>query len=715
MKENNNDSFYRENKEIIDEFVSEAYELLDDAEKSLNDLTENSENYENAVDTIFRLFHSLKGSASFLNFSNVKEVTHVAENLLDKFKKKEISPGKKEIDVIYETFTVLEKLINSISKTGTDNNLIKESNLIKEKIQLIINKNNNKLEDNDFNKYFDQSFNLLLKIKKILKILSDSDFDRKSVFDILSNTYTLRMSLKILGYTELWKLTSEITNLLNSILSEDVVFNNEINSVLGEMYEIIRKGLRSVLDNPDKDPDIKNKNEIINKLKTLLGEDIKPIRPIGEILVEMGVVDNQTIEEALRLQKTEEKSDIFSTFDTKKRDIRVDADKFDKIFTMVEEITSIAGMMSNFSPDAKDFDIERYYETLYKFNNLISDFQRLSMSIRMLPLESLFNKMKRLVNQLSKKLGKSVELQIQGSITTTVDKDILDEITYPLVHIIRNAVDHGIEDVETRKQLDKKPTGLIELKAENKGNEIWVSVSDDGKGLDKEKIHQKAYEKGLVSESINDISDSRLWNLIFESGFSTNEDVSEVSGRGVGMSVVRENLKKIRGKISIKTKKGTGTKIILKIPIRIMEVMTLMIKGIRYSIPTLHVVEVLSIEKEDIVKLENNKLMLKLRDETLPLLILNHITNNIAELSKNDNINIDDLFSEKGTVVVIKKDKQKLCLLVDYVENIQQAVIKNPPKYAENIKSILGFSILGNGHITLILDINIIIENYFDD
>ncbi len=703
---NLNDEIAGESKEIIKEFVSEAYTLLEEAEKVVEQLK--SKDNQNAVNVTFRLFHSLKGSASFLSFNNIKKITHSAENMLDLLRKKEIVLRHKDIGLIYDTINFLEQLINHVNTHYDDSGYEKEADIIVDKIRSSINQNieDKRLREKDFSKYLNQSKNLIEILEDTLYQLTKLGYKRELIFDILNHFYTLKMSLRILNYDDLWKVTSELINFLNSLLSEDVKLDSEeLNNEFREILDVIKEKLHTFGEDPEHKPEIPNKEEILDKIKFLMGEDISPLRPIGEILVDMGVLDNQTVEEALRLQKMKASdnnyiNEISKMYKTKKEDIRVDTKKLDLLFDFVGELSTTAeSLISYNNENLKKTRNVKFKKLATNHTRVISNILSLVMSIRMISLESLFIKMKRLVNQLSRRADKKISIEITGE-STEIDKNLIEEISDPLVHMIRNAIDHGIETKEERIKKNKPEVGKLSLKAKNEGNEIWITVSDDGKGLDREKIIKKAVKKGLVKQSeIDKLSDRDITKLIFEPGFSTSENVSEISGRGVGMDVVRRNIEKIGGNVDVYTKEDNGTTFIMKIPltVEIMEVMTLTIGNVKYSIPITDIIETLSLKRNKIDIGDDTKI-LKLRDEILPLL----------RLSENK------CYTDKSAVVVLKKKDKKVCIVADDIEGIHQTVIKAVPEYFGKLDTIMGSSILGSGDITFIIDTTALINRFLD-
>lgn len=709
-------------KEIIGEFVSEAYHLLEDAEDVVDKL--NHTYNQNSVNVLFRLFHSLKGSAGFLNLNNIKKLTHSAEDLLSQFRERVIVPSKSHIDVIYETFDLLEKQIKTTKKKYSDTGLENQTNMLIQKLNMskqssiIKEDSTNTPSQQEFNSYIQQAYKLIDEIETKIEKVNQKGKVKKLLPEILSSTYKLKNITKNLKYTELRNFIYEIINVLNSIMEKNID-TNTLSKALTDFYEQIKHYLTLCESNPQSYPVIKNKNRLIEKLRQIMDEHkIRPIKPIGQILVEMGVVDNQTIEKAIRYQKNSDsvQENILDIFDEKKKDIRIDGDKFDKLFEYIEEINALGGLLANFDLYSDDFDPDEFENLLFQFNSQMNNFQQFAYSIRVISLDKLFNKIKRLVSQLSRELDKEVELVIEDSLIKRVDKDIIEKITYPLVHLIRNSIDHGIESKEERSKTNKPIVGKVSITSINKSNEIWISVKDDGKGLNKDKILKTALKNGLIKESdISTMSERDIFKLIFESGFSTSDAITEISGRGVGMDVVNKNLEELRGKIDIKTEKGKGSEFTLKIPLSLMEVLTIIVDRFRYSIPINNVTEIFSYRDTNIAMLENGKEIVKLIDKTIPLIRLNNDLYKDTGIQKNElrfNSIVTQGLQKNDAIIIIERNNKTIGLYADFIEQIQQASIKSPGRYARKSKKILGLSILGNGDITVILDIDEIIREH---
>jgi two-component system, chemotaxis family, sensor kinase CheA len=327
------------------------------------------------------------------------------------------------------------------------------------------------------------------------------------------------------------------------------------------------------------------------------------------------------------------------------------------------------------------------------------------MSIRMVPLSTTFQKMHRIVRDMSKKLGKEVNLELIGE-ETEVDKNIIEHISDPLMHIVRNSIDHGIEKSEDRVARGKGEVGTITLEAQNSGSDVIVTIRDDGKGLYKEKIYTKALENGLITKKQEDLSDKEIYNLIFLPGFSTKDSVTEFSGRGVGMDVVVKNIETVGGSVSIDSAEGIGTTITLKIPLTlaIIDGMNIRVGKSRYTIPITAIKESFKPKEKDILKDPDGNEMIMVRGQCYPIVRLHEMYKVRTEVTEF----IDGIF------VMVEYDEKTLCIFADELLGQQQVVVKALPSYIKNTKKVAGLAgctLLGDGSISLILDIGGLINS----
>jgi two-component system chemotaxis sensor kinase CheA len=383
--------------------------------------------------------------------------------------------------------------------------------------------------------------------------------------------------------------------------------------------------------------------------------------------------------------------------------IKIESAKVDELFDSVGELV-IAGSylyQNEKIRNINEADINQNLEALAKSTKLI---QHKVMSLRMVPIRNTFNKMKRVVRDVSKKTGKEVNLLISGE-DTEIDKTMVDDLADPLVHLVRNAIDHGLESAEERKNSGKNPVGNVWLQAYHKGNNIVIEIKEDGRGVNKDAILEKAISRGLCTANQN-LSDKEIVEFIFNPGFSTAKQISDVSGRGVGLDVVKTSIEKLKGKIDVDTKVGEGTsfKIILPLTLAIIDGMLVSVNGDTYIIPTLNVIESFRPSREDVQSVSQKGEFIDFRGEILPIIRLN----NILKVSTEER---DPL---ESTLICMEHEKGKFILLVDELIGRQQVVVKTLGKFLSNIKEIAGGAILGNGEISLILNIEGL-RSYLDE
>ncbi|NMB44513.1 MAG: chemotaxis protein CheA, partial [Clostridiales bacterium] len=343
--------------------------------------------------------------------------------------------------------------------------------------------------------------------------------------------------------------------------------------------------------------------------------------------------------------------------------------------------------------------LDNFDKAARQLNKITNELQDIVMSIRMVPLSATFNKMKRIVRDMSKSLDKEVTLNITGE-ETEVDKNIIEHISDPLMHLVRNALDHGLESAEDRVKAGKEPVGNISLEAKNVGSDVLIIVRDDGKGIKKESIIAKAREKGLLKRPPETMSDKEIYNLILLPGFSTNENVTEYSGRGVGMDVVAKGIEAIGGFVYIDSIENAGTAITMKIPLTlaIVDGMNVRVGGSIYTIPTINIREFFEPNLKDIITDPDKNEMVMVRGECFPILRLHKAYNVETEVT-----NFED-----GIFIIVQHDKDAICVFVDKLIGQQQIVVKSLPEYIKrrkNIKGLAGCTLLGDGSISLILDV----------
>lgn len=618
-----------EMQEIIEDFLVESFEMIDQLDQDLIELENNPKDLE-LLNRIFRVAHTIKGSSSFLGFDVLTRLTHNMEDVLNKARKGDLEITHEVMDVILESVDLMKALLEAIKDTGSD----------------------------------DQGIDIDKSVKK-LEAVSNGE----SVADIKAEEPKEQESAN----------TEEDYSHLSS---EEV--EAEIERLLAERQELDRKKRQakkqgeapapqeSVKEAPKeepKKPDVLKKPEVAKKPESSSKEERVPTTSIEQTVR----VDVKRLDHLMNL--------IGELVLGKNRLLRIHGDISDKYNsnTLSEELNQIVSSIST----------------------VTTDLQLAVMKTRMLPIVKVFNKFPRMVRDLARELGKNIELIMSGE-ETELDKSIIEEIGDPLVHIIRNSCDHGIESPEVRLEKGKSEVGKIILKAYNEGNHIVIEIQDDGKGLDPEAIKAKALEKGLITDrDAATMSDKEAFSLIFKAGFSTAAAITNISGRGVGMDVVKTNIEKLNGIIDIESQLGMGTTLKLKIPLTLAIIQALIV-GVQeefYAIPLSSVLETVRISQDEIYTVDG-KSVLRLRDEVLPLV---HMSS-IFEV-KNDFGSAKEIY-----VVIIGLAEQKIGMIVDCLIGQEEVVIKSLGEYLKNIQGIAGATVRGDGKITLIVDVVAIME-----
>jgi two-component system chemotaxis sensor kinase CheA len=404
---------------------------------------------------------------------------------------------------------------------------------------------------------------------------------------------------------------------------------------------------------------------------------------VDESLVEGSIGDNVS-----------KGQDVQQTKKTEKGLISVGVDKVNQLIDLIGELVVSESMVTR-NQQVTNLNLDSFEKAARQHRFIIRELQDAVMSIRMVPLELTFQKMNRLVRDMSKKTGKEVNFNILGA-TTEVDKKVIESIGDPLMHIIRNSIDHGIEMPEDRLKYDKSPKGTISLEAKQEGGSVYIIVKDDGKGLNKQAILKKAKEKGLLEKLESDYSEKEIFNFVFQPGFSTKAAVTEFSGRGVGMDVVTRNIEEINGTVTVESLEGKGSEFIIKIPLTlaIIEGMLIRVGESVFSLPITSINESFKIKKEQLVIDNNGNELVSIRDICYPVMRLHNRFGVHSEIK-----NLED-----GIIIMIQTDKNKVLLFVDNILGEQQLVVKNIPKYLKKVDGVTGCALLGDGKIALILD-----------
>ena len=607
-------------QEILEDFLVEAFELIEQLDQDLVELENTPEDLE-LLNSIFRVAHTIKGSSSFLSFDILTKLTHHMEDVLNKARKGELKLTEDVMDVVLESIDMMKTLLYCIRDNGNDTAIGMDLNDIITRLEAVS-------EGKEIPETTEEVVQKMPEpeAKEPEKEVSEADYAK---------------------------------------MSDDEV-EAEIERLLSEKKAEAKKKRAAKESKAAKEP-----------------------------------AKSETSSSSSSAKSTASAPPAKKQASTLEQTIRVEVSRLDHLMNLIGELVLGKNRLLKIYDDVEErYEGEKFLEELNQVVSAISlvttDLQIAVMKTRMLPIAKVFNKFPRMVRDLSRELGKGIELKISGE-ETELDKSIVEEIGDPLVHIIRNSCDHGIEDTAAREQWGKSKTGLIELKAYNEGNSIVIEITDDGKGLDADLLRSKAMERGMISEQEADsMSDKEAFALIFKPAFSMAAKVTNVSGRGVGMDVVKTNIEKLNGIIEIDSEVGKGTAIKMKIPLTLAIIQALLVGAQEeyYAIPLASVSETVRISLEEIYTVEGRN-VLRLRDEVLSLVRLSDI------------FGVKQVYEpgEHTYVVVIGLAESKLGIIVDTLVGQEETVIKSMGDYLQGINGIAGATIRGDGGVTLIVDI----------
>ncbi len=678
-------------------FREEAYELLTELESSLLELEEMPQDGE-LIGKVFRAMHTIKGSGAMFGFNDIARFTHEVETVFDQVRNGTIFVTKELIDLTLRSRDCIRAMLDTSYDEGEGENEISVGEII-------------------------SSLKGLLPVKEPEKVQVESISPPSSTQGSGQTTYRIRFQppqdIFQRGTNPLF-LLNELRELGDSRMVAQLDSIPPIKSIDPELcyvyWDIVLttdRGIDAIRDvfifvedisevrievidegaGEDQEDSYKLIGEILIERGDIKEGELKKIllekKPIGEILVDKGLISRDKVESALveqkHLKETREKRQKEESVSS----IKVAAEKLDALVDLVGELVTVQARLSQKSNIQADAELTIIAEEVERLTEELRDN---TMSIRMLPIGTTFGRFKRLVRDLSQELKKEIDLVTEGA-ETALDKTVLERLNDPLVHIIRNSIDHGVESPEVRVTRGKERKGTIHLSATYAGASVLISVRDDGAGLDSEAIRKKAIEKGLIAHDA-DITEKELFSLIFAPGFSTAKTVTGVSGRGVGMDVVKRTIDTLRGVIDVTSKRGEGTTITLKLPLTLAIIDGLLVKVKEgfFVLPLSVVEECIELGREDVERAHGQHLV-NLRGQLVPY------------------IRLREMFGFRGDlpdieqVVITEANGQRIGFTVDQVVGEHQTVIKTLSKVYKNADGVSGATIMGDGTVALILDV----------
>ncbi|ABY92954.1 chemotaxis protein CheA [Thermoanaerobacter sp. X514] len=656
-----------ENNQYIDIFIEESQEHIENLNSNLL-LLENDPKNRQIIDEIFRSAHTLKGMAATMGFENMNKLAHKMEDVLQEVKNGELNISHPIMDILFKCVDTLSEMLDSISQTGEDNVPIDElmfllsgvSSKSKNKEPVVEKENNVSSSDTLLNVYEED----------IIREAVKDNYKAYKITVHIDKGCVMKSARAFIIFNSL----DEIGDIINSFPSvediEDEKFEESftVHIITKEDKESIEKRLLSIAE--------------VNKVEVeLINIDLNKE---GETFVkEASFSQSQSFENIKKSQSNNKTS----------KSVRVDIDRLDNLMNLVSELIIIKTRLEGLEADNRNSETASAIEYLERITTNLHD---AVMKVRMVPVERVFNRFPRMVRDLSYELGKKIILNMYGQ-DTEVDRTVIDEIGDPLIHLIRNSIDHGIEMPQERLQKGKPEQGTINLRAYHEGNNVIIEVSDDGRGIDIEKVKAKAVEKGIyTAEQVNDLSKDKILDLLFRPGFSTTDKVTDISGRGVGLDVVKNKIESLNGSIEILSEINKGTKFIIKLPLTLAIIQALLVKvgDEKFAIPLNSISEIVHKKEEEIHNVQGKEVVL-FRGKVIPIIRLNEVLET-KKISNNGNL----------VCVIIKKGENLACCTVDELIGQQEIVIKPLGKYLSNVKVIAGATILGDGQVALIVDAN---------
>ncbi|QGH34555.1 chemotaxis protein CheA [Gracilibacillus salitolerans] len=675
-----------ENNEYLEVFIEESKEHI----QSLNDqllVLENEPENMDTVGEIFRSAHTLKGMAATMGFQDLADLTHKMENVLDAVRNDQLKITTDIIDVIFQAVDQLEGMVLDIAEGGDGSSDVQELvNTLQaiESNQGVVSVNEltkeTKPESSDQAHFyqFDQ-FELA-----IIDQSKENGFENLEVTVKLNENCLLKAARVYMVF--------EVLEQIGEVIKADPTVQDLEEENFDLQFHVL-------LVTKDSAEDVKQKILKVSEIEEVIVSTFEQDKNVQANNDENNKVEKESIE-------SKESSQNKNADDSKKKTgkgvtsktIRVNIDRLDGLMNLFEELVIDRGRLEQISANLKHADLQ---ETVERMSRISGDLQNIILNMRMVPIEQVFNRFPRMVRQLSKDLGKKINLDIIGA-ETELDRTVIDEIGDPLVHLIRNALDHGIETPEKRQEAGKKEEGDLLLEAYHSGNHVFIEISDDGAGINREKVVNKAISNHVITEEeASQLTDKQVYQLIMSSGFSTADTISDVSGRGVGLDVVKNTIESLGGTITIESEEGKGSLFSIQLPLTlsIISVLLVEVEKEKYAIPLSSIIETAIISKSEILNAHNKK-VIDFRGKVVPLIDLKNVFEVPTE--KQD----DEFYS----IVIIRKGDRMAGLVVDTFIGQQEIVLKSLGDYLGDVFAISGATILGDGQVALIVDTNTLIN-----
>ena len=659
-------------------FLEESLDNLQTLNESLLDLEQNPEDTDK-VNEIFRVAHTIKGMAATMGFTDLAELTHKMEDVLAEFRAGELKVTQDVVTVLFDCLDTLERMVDNVQE-GSDESvdidgIMKALEDIKERGVSGRDIAPKEVEINNSPAGTNTSLQLNQYDTSVIKQANEKGYNAIELNITLSENTLLKSARAFLIVKDL----EEHGEILKSDPSTEEIENEEFDFEL--KFILITK------NNVDEILQVVNGISEVVKVEGNLVE----LEPVEEKKEEQKAESNtkqpKAAPKAEQNQPAAKKASPKKEMKKAHQSVRVDLERIDNLMNMVSELVIYRTRLEQIVVSQKSPELN---ETLEQVGRTTSDLQDLVMKIRMLPLDTVFNRFPRMIRDISVELDKEINFVIEGA-ETELDRTVIDEIGEPLIHLLRNAADHGIESKEERVAKGKTPVGTVKLVAYQEGTKALIKVIDDGAGINVEKVKAKAEERGINTEGL---SENDIKNLIFAQGFSTNEVVTDISGRGVGMDVVKTKIAALGGTVDLYSEEGQGSTFVIKLPLTLQIIQALLVKvGEDTLAISLGFIDRVIDYKEENIKRSNGKEVIVYRENVIPLIRLN------------ETLDIESSETDKKFVIIVNVGDKTIGLLVDSLLGQQEIVIKPLGKTLKNLDQYIGATILGNGLVTLILDV----------
>ncbi|GAB6471678.1 chemotaxis protein CheA [Bacillus cereus] len=654
-------------QEFISMFLEESQEHLQALNENVLKLENNPEDIT-VVSEIFRSAHTFKGMAATMGFLDISNLTHEMENVLDSIRNNKMSVNSLVIDVIFECIDNLERMVVDIQDGGQGH--LDVSGTVN-RLKQLLNGGSNIVSENPKTETFESQ---------------EDEIENSNATHHV--TVHLREDCLLRSVRALMVIDSlaSLGEIVNTVPSVEDIEKEEIELV-------INISIYSSASNEE----IQKTAASVSEIENVIVENIIEEPTTKEVETKKSETSNvpSPKRESANAKATPKKADVDSTKRAASQTIRVNIEKIEDLMNMFEETVIERGRIEEI---AQQMENQELNERLQRLANVSKELQNIVLNMRMVPVETVFNRFPRMIRSLAKDLGKSINLIIKGE-DTEIDRIVIDEIGDPLVHLIRNSVDHGIETKEKRVAAGKDSTGTVCLEAFHSGNSVVIQITDDGGGINRKRVVEKAIKNGIITESdALKLSDLEVYDLILQPGFSTAEKISDISGRGVGLDVVKTTISKLGGNLSVQSEEGRGSVFTIELPLTLSIIQSMLVEtaGNRYAFPLGNIVESMRLSPEEVHNIQH-KHVINYREKTIQIISLRDLFHKQGFLESNK--------TDWLQVVIIKNNERTVAVAVDKILGQREIVLKSLGDFfKESNNYFSGATILGDGKVVLIVD-----------